>query len=46
MPTHHLDGGNIFLPPKEFLVLRSECSDEIVAVHNNVDKGVEESEEG
>lgn len=42
----HLDGGDVFLPPDVLLVLGSEGREQIVGVHDDVDEGVEEAEEG
>jgi hypothetical protein len=40
-----LDGGKILLPPQVLLVLGSKCGDQVVRVHDDVDKSVQESEE-
>lgn len=42
----HLDSGEVFLPPKEFLVSGSQGRQQIVGVHDDVDEGVKEAEEG
>ena len=41
---YHLEGGQVFLPPNELLVLWTHGSHHVVEVHDNVDEGVEESE--
>jgi len=43
--THHLQTGEVFLPPDELLVLGSERGDQVVTVHDNVHEGIEQSEE-
>lgn len=43
---HHLQGGQVFLPPEESLVLGSHRRKQIVRVHDNVHESVEEAEEG
>lgn len=43
--THHLQTGQVLLPPDELLVLGSESGDQVISVHDNVDESVEQSEE-
>lgn len=43
---HHLDGGEVLLPPEVLLVLRAQRGQEVVGVHDDVHEGVEEAEEG
>lgn len=41
----HLNGRQVFLPPEKLLVARSEGGEAVIAVHDDVDGGVEHSEE-
>ena len=43
---NHLQHSQIFLPPQVFLDLGTHCSQHIVCVHNNMHKGIKETEEG
>jgi len=42
----HLEGGEVFLPPDELLVLGSHGGDHVIKVHDDVDERVEQAEEG
>jgi len=42
----HLHGGQILLPPEVLLVLRSHSGHKVVAVHDHMDEGIEQAEEG
>jgi hypothetical protein len=44
--TYHLESGEVFFPPNEFLVLRAHGGHHVVEVHDDVDEGVEQTEEG
>ena len=44
--TYHLESGEILLPPNVLLILRAHRRDHVVEVHDDVDEGVEEGEEG
>ena len=45
-PTYHLEGGEVFLPPDELLVLGSHGSNHVIEVHDNMHECVEQAEEG
>jgi hypothetical protein len=42
---YQLEFGDVFLPPEIFLDLRPECCQEVVRVHDDMNKGVEESDQ-
>jgi len=42
----HLEGGEVFLPPDELLVLGSHGSNHVIEVHDNMHECVEQAEEG
>lgn len=42
---HHLERGEVFLPPNILLVFGTHRSDHVIEVHHNVDKGIEQSKE-
>lgn len=42
----HLEGGQVLFPPQEPLVSGAEGGDQVIGVHDDVDEGVEEAEEG
>ena len=44
--SYHLEGGEVFLPPDELLVLGSHGGDHVIKVHDDVDERVEQAEEG
>lgn len=43
---YHLQGGEIFLPPEILLKAGSEGTEQVVGVHDDVDKSVQQAEEG
>ena len=43
--THHLNGSKVLFPPEELLVLGSKGGHKVVTVHNDMDEGVEKTEE-
>lgn len=43
---HNLHSGQMFFPPEILLHMRSECSQHIVSVHEDVDETVDETKEG
>lgn len=43
---NHLECGEVFFPPNEFLVLRAHGGHHVVEVHDDVDEGVEQTEKG
>ena len=43
---NHLECGEVFFPPNEFLVLRTHGGHHVVKVHDDVDEGVEQTEKG
>jgi len=44
--AHHLQGGQVLLPPEVLLVLWTHGREHVVGVHHDVDEGVEQAEEG
>ena len=40
---HQLDPGHVFLPPQVFLVLRAKSCYQVVRIHDNVHKGIQET---
>lgn len=38
---YHLEGGEVFLPPNEFLVFGTHGGDHVVEIHDNVYEAVE-----
>ena len=45
LATNHLESSEVFLPPEVFLVLWSQSSQQVVSVHDNMYKCVEQSKE-
>lgn len=45
MCTHHLECGEVLLPPDELLVLRSHGGHHVVEVHDDVHERVQHREE-
>lgn len=43
--AYHLKTRKVFLPPQEFLVLRTHSGKQVVGVHHNVHGGVQQTEE-
>lgn len=43
--TYHLDSGQVLLPPQVLVILGPKCCQEVVAVHDDVDEGVQKTEE-
>lgn len=43
--SHHLQAGQVFLPPQEALVLRSHGGKQVVRVHDDVHERVQQPEE-
>lgn len=41
----HLDGRQIFLPPKELLILWAERSEEVIRIHDDMYESVDQPEE-
>lgn len=46
MSAYHLEWGEVFLPPDVLLEARPHGGHHVVEIHDDVDKGVEEGEEG
>ena len=44
--TYHLESGEVFFPPNEFLILWTHGGHHVVKVHDDVDEGVEQTEKG
>lgn len=44
--AHHLEGGQVLLPPDELLVLGSHGGHHVVEIHDNVHERVQKAEEG
>lgn len=42
---HHLQGGQIFLPPQVLLDVGSQRGQQVVGVHDDMHKGIEQTEE-
>lgn len=43
--TYHLEGGNVFLPPNVFLVLRAHRGHHVVEVHDHMHECIQQCEE-
>lgn len=44
--TYDLQDSDVLLPPQVFLYFRSHGGQQVVGIHNDVDEGVDESEQG